>query len=110
MPEYEEDQIELFGAPRGEITEFVLTVSPPDATQRGSVRMTAFCVMRKAPMHLRITSLASDQMALAVGYVVPLALKAHYVNGDRFKAHVWQVYRRLGIAGWEVEIRGCGKG
>ena len=106
----DEEQMALFGAGPGPVTEATMKVSPPHEGQLGAVAFTATTGMRKDPMHLRITSIRADQMAVAVGYVVPLALKAHYVGPQTLKKHLWAVYRRLGIAGWEVDIRGCGKG
>jgi hypothetical protein len=110
MVETDGEQQALFGAGPGPVVEACMTVIPPREGQMGEVRFTAWSGMRKDPMHLRVTSIRADQMAVAVGYAVPLAIKAHYVGPQTLKKHIWQVYRRLGIAGWEVEIRGCGRG
>lgn len=104
------EQLPLFGAPPGRCWDVVLTITAPHADQHGHVRITAMSENRKEPMHLRVTSLAADQMAIAVGYFIPIALAGHHVDARRMRAMMWRVHRQLGIAGWEVAIRGCGKG
>lgn len=102
------EQLQLFGAGPGRITEVHLAVEQPYQGRAGLVRLTVTTEMRQDPMHLRITSLKADQMATAVGYVVPITLKSAWCTPTTMRAQMWALQRRLGVAGWEVSLRGCG--
>ncbi len=103
-----DEQLRMFGARQGPIVECSLEVTPPVHGFLGKVSVTARSEMRRAPMGLWITSIPEREMASVIGQVMPLILQSHYVGADRLRQNMWGAYRRLGVDGKEIEIRGCG--
>lgn len=103
------EQLQLFGAGPGPVREVVLTVRMPAPKQFGSVHILATTAMRKQPMGILVEGLEVDQMATTIGYMIPLVVKAHYVNAITLRRLFWLVFRQFGIAGREAAIQGCGK-
>jgi hypothetical protein len=60
-------------------------------------------------MRITMDDLQADRMATAVGYAIPLMVKAHYVNTAQMRRHFWATWRTLSFAGWAPGIAGCGK-
>lgn len=98
----------LFGSLPGVPKSCVMEVSNPDDGANGRVKIQVFLANRRDPMWLVIDDLPADRMASAIGYVIPLALKVHYVNTSQLRRHFWAVYRTLSLAGWAPGIKGCG--
>jgi hypothetical protein len=100
---------QLFGALPGRPVSCIVQIDIPEGATRGRVRVDVFCANRRDPMRLTMDDLAHDRMATAIGYVIPLALKSHYVNTSQLRRHFWAAWRTLSMAGWDTGINGCGR-
>jgi hypothetical protein len=83
-------------------------IDPPLKKELGRTRIDVFCANRRDPMRITMGDLSNERMSVAVGYLLPLMVKVHYVNTSQLRRHFWSVYRTLALAGWEVHISGCG--
>lgn len=100
---------QLFGSLPGGPASCVVNITNPEAKALGRVRLEVFCTGRRDPMRITIDDLPTERMATAIGYIIPLMTKCHYVNTSQLRRHFWAVWRQLSIAGWDIGIAGCGK-
>ena len=100
---------QLFGALPGSPVSCVVIITPPEGNAKGRVRIDIFCANRRDPMRLTFDDLPNDRMATAIGYVIPLAVKSHYVNTSQMRRHFWAIWRMVSVAGWDCGITGCGR-